>query len=144
MHKVSIVVGFVVASVWGTVAYALDPGAANPVVVTPIRSTTVTSTGQPITPPQKNVEVAASIYDIAPGAKLPVQKHPFPRYAYVMAGTLQVTNVETGQSDTFKTGDLIVEMVDQWHYGANLGADPVKLLVIDQIEAGTATTILKK
>jgi len=144
MHKVSIVVGLVVASVLGTVAYALDPGAANPVVVTPIRSTTVTSTGQPITPPQKNVEVAASIYDIAPGAKLPVHKHPFPRYAYVMAGTLQVTNVETGQSDTFKTGDFIVEMIDQWHYGANLGADPVKLLVIDQIEAGAATTILKK
>jgi len=144
MRKVLIVVGFAVANVWGATAHALDSGAANPVVVTPIRSTTVTSTGQPITPPQKNVEVAASIYDIAPGAKLPVHKHPFPRYAYVMAGTLQVTNVETGQSDTFKTGDFIVEMIDQWHYGANIGADPVKLLVIDQIEAGAATTILKQ
>ena len=144
LRKILIVAGFAAAAVWGATAHALDSGAANPVVVTPIRSTTVTSTGQPITPPQKNVEVAASIYDIAPGATLPVHKHPFPRYAYVLAGTLTVTKVDTGQTDTFKTGDLIVEMIDEWHFGANLGADPVKLLVIDQIEAGAAATVLKQ
>lgn len=124
-------------------AHALDSGSAAPITVTPIRSTTTTSTGQPITLPQKNVEAAASIFEIAPGAKLPVHKHPFARYAYVLAGTLQVTNVDTGQSDTFKTGDFIVEMIDQWHTGANIGADPVKLLVIDQIEAGQPVTVLK-
>lgn len=125
-------------------AYALDSGAAAPITVTPIRSTTVTSTGQPITLPQKNVEAAASIFEIAPGAKLPVHKHPFARYAYVLGGTLQVTNVDTGQSDTFNTGDFIVEMIDQWHTGANIGADPVKLLVIDQIEKGTPVTVVKE
>lgn len=125
-------------------AYALDSGAAAPITVTPIRSTTVTSTGQPITLPQKNVEAATSIFEIAPGAKLPVHKHPFARYAYVLGGTLQVTNVDTGQSDTFNTGDFIVEMIDQWHTGANIGADPVKLLVIDQIEKGTPVTVVKE
>jgi quercetin dioxygenase-like cupin family protein len=144
LRKILIAAGFATAAVWGPTAHALDPGAANPVVVTPIRSTTVTSTGQPITPPQKNVEVAASIYDIAPGATLPVHKHPFPRYAYVLAGTLTVTNTDTGQKDTFKTGDFIVEMIDEWHFGSNAGADPVKLLVIDQIEAGAAATVLKQ
>lgn len=125
-------------------AYALDNGAATPVTVTPIRSSTVTSTGQPITLPQKDVEVAASIYDIAPGAVLPIHKHPFARYAYVLSGTLEVTNVDTGQSDVFKTGDFIIEMIDQWHKGANIGVDMVKLLVIDQIETGKPVTVLKE
>jgi hypothetical protein len=35
-------------------------------------------------------------------------------------------------------------MIDQWHQGSNIGADPVKLLVIDQIEAGAQATILKQ
>jgi quercetin dioxygenase-like cupin family protein len=125
-------------------AYALDSGAAAPVVVTPVKSTAVTSTGQPITLPQKNIEVTASIFDIAPGATLPVHKHPFPRYGYVLSGTLKVTNVDTGRSDTFKAGDFIVEMIDQWHQGSNIGLDPVKLLVIDQIEAGVQATVLKQ
>ena len=124
-------------------AHALDSGSVPPITVTPIRSTTMTSTGQPITLPQGNVEVGASIFEIAPGAKLPVHKHPFARYAYVLAGTLQVTNVDTGHSDTFKPGDFIVEMIDQWHTGANVGSDPVKLLVIDQIEKGQPVTILR-
>nr|WP_292773880.1 cupin domain-containing protein [Mesorhizobium sp.] len=124
-------------------AQALD-SSTQPVVVTPIRSTSVTSTGQPIALPQGDVEVAASTFEIAPGATLPVHKHPFPRYAYVVAGTLKVTNVDTGQSDTFKAGDFIVEMVDQWHQGSNIGTDPVKLVVIDQVEKGAQATVLKQ
>ena len=62
----------------------------------------------------------------------------------MLAGTLQVTNVDTGKSDVFKAGDFIVEMIDQWHRGSNIGADPVKLVVIDQIEAGAEATVLKQ
>jgi quercetin dioxygenase-like cupin family protein len=127
-----------------TTASALDSGAAAPVIVTPVRTTTVTSTGQPISLPQGNVEVSASLYDIAPGATLPVHKHPFARYGYVLSGTLKVTNVDTGKSDVFKTGDFIVEMIDQWHQGSNIGADPVRLLVIDQIEPGAKATVLRE
>lgn len=126
-----------------TTVYALD-STAQPVVVTPIRSATVTSTGQPIALPRGKVEVAASIFEIAPGAALPVHKHPFPRYGYMLAGTLKVTNVDTGKSDTFKAGDFIVEMVDQWHQGANVGSDQVRLLVIDQVAAGSPATVLKE
>jgi quercetin dioxygenase-like cupin family protein len=144
MRGILVIAVLLSAGVSLTAAYALDSGAAAPVVVTPVKTTGVTSTGQPITLPQKNVEVAASIFDIAPGATLPVHKHPFPRYGYVLAGTLKVTNVDTGKSDTFKTGDFIVEMIDQWHQGSNIGADPVKLLVIDQIEAGAQATVLKQ
>ena len=144
MRKILTVAALLAICASFTAAHALDSGAAAPVVVTPVKTTTVTSTGQPLILPQKNVEVSASIYDIAPGATLPVHKHPFARYAYVLAGTLEVTNVDTGKSDVFKTGDFIVEMIDQWHRGSNIGADPVKLVVIDQIEAGTQATVLKQ
>ena len=79
-----------------------------------------------------------------PGAVLPKHKHPFPRYGYVQAGTIEVTNLDIGKTETFKTGDFIVEAVDQWHFGANKGADPVKLLVIDMVEKGAVNTVLQK
>ena len=124
-------------------AQALDShGAA--VVMSPLASATQTASGQPITLPQKNVQVLVSTYEIAPGAKLPVHKHPFPRYAYVQAGTLEVTNVETGKSTTYRPGDFVVEMIGQWHRGANIGTDTVKLLVIDQVEEGAQNTILQQ
>lgn len=131
------------AAFFATNASALD-SSNTPVVVTPLASKTATASGQPITLPQKNVEVQVSSYQIAPGAILPVHKHPFPRYAYVEQGTLKVTNVETGVASTYKSGDFIVEMIGQWHQATNIGADPVKLLVIDQVEQAAKNTILKQ
>ncbi len=119
-------------------------GAKAPVTVRPVLSTTTTASGQPIVLPQKNAQVIVSTYEIAPGAVLPVHKHPFPRYALVQAGLLRVTNADTGKSDDYKPGDFIVEVVDQWHYGSNTGADTVKLLVIDMVEKGQPNTVLKK
>lgn len=144
MRKLQMSALLVVAAMPVNTAWALDSGSAAPVVVTPLTSRTETASGQPIVLPQKNVQVLVSTYEIAPGATLPVHKHPFARYAYVQAGTLQVTNVETGKSNTYKTGDFIVEMIGQWHQATNVGADPVKLLVIDQVEDGAKNTILRQ
>jgi quercetin dioxygenase-like cupin family protein len=126
-----------------TGAFALD-SSGTPVVVTPLTSRTTTGSGQPITLPQKNVQVLVSTYDIAAGATLPVHRHPFARYAYVQAGSLKVTNVETGASNTYNAGDFIVEMIGQWHQATNIGAGPVKLLVIDQVEQGAKNTELRQ
>lgn len=117
--------------------------AAKPVVVRPVASATATSSGQPIMLPQKDAQVIVSSYEIAPGAVLPVHKHPFPRYAYVQAGHLRVTNNDIGKSEDFKPGDFIVEAVGQWHFGINTGKDTVKLLVIDMVEKGKANTVLR-
>jgi len=117
--------------------------ATKPVVVRPVASATATSRGQPIVLPQKDAQVVVSRYEIAPGAVLPVHKHPFPRYAYVQAGNLRVTNNDTGKSEDFKPGDFIVEAVGQWHFGTNTGKDTVKLLVIDMVEKGKANTVLR-
>jgi quercetin dioxygenase-like cupin family protein len=117
--------------------------AIKPVVVTPLMTTSVTSSGQPIVLPQKDVQVIVSTYDIQPGATLPLHKHPSARYAYVLAGTLNVFNESTGETLTFKQGDFLLEAIGQWHRGSNVGADPVKLLVIDQIEKGNPIVIMK-
>ncbi len=116
---------------------------SRPVVVTPLLSTTVTASGQPIVLPQKDAQVVVSTFEIAPGASLPVHMHPYPRYGYVLAGTLRVTDTETGKSAVYKAGDFIVETIGQWHQGSNIGAEPLKLLVIDQVEKGQSNTVLR-
>ena len=108
-----------------------------------IYSATTTNSGQPIKLPQGDVEVVVWMYDIPAGSKLPIHKHPSQRYGYVLQGTLQVTDVQNNRKFEYKPGDFIVEMVDGWHYGANNGRGPVRLLVIDQVEKGQANTILK-
>jgi quercetin dioxygenase-like cupin family protein len=117
---------------------------AKDVTVTELLSTAVTSSGQPIVLPQKDAQIIVSTYDVVPGASLPVHKHPHPRYAYVLSGNLRVTNVETGKKDIYKPGDFILESVEQWHTGANIGSEPVKLLVIDIVEKGQTNTVLHK
>ena len=91
--------------VFGTAALALDSGK---VVVTPVITADTTADGGAIALPQKDAQVVASIFDIPVGAALPVHKHPYPRYAYVLAGTLQVTRIETGQQFTYRAGDFVV------------------------------------
>lgn len=122
-------------------AHALD-SSGTPVVVTPLASITQTASGKPITLPQKNIQVIVSTYQIAPGAQLPVHQHPFARYASVQAGTLAVTNIDTGETTTYRAGDFVVEMIGEWHRAANVGSDTVRLLVIDQVEEGRQNTIL--
>ena len=121
------------------------PAAAQtpPVTVTTLFHSKANAGGQKITLPSGPVEVVVSEYVIAPGAKLPVHRHPFERYAFVEAGTLRVTNTETGAANTYRTGDVIVEMINKWHSGENIGSDDVKLKVIDQMPPGKKSTIIK-
>ncbi|GAB1583169.1 MULTISPECIES: cupin domain-containing protein [Phyllobacteriaceae] len=112
------------------------------VIITPILETDRTTSGQIISLPQGNVQVIVSKYEIAPGAELPIHKHSYPRYGYVLAGMLRVSNQDTGKSRVFKTGEFIVEAIDQWHQGTNIGSTPLELLVIDQVEEGKSNIIL--
>jgi quercetin dioxygenase-like cupin family protein len=122
---------------------AQEAAAAAKAKASRIFSATTTANGQPIKLPQSNAEVVVWMYDIPVGAKLPVHKHPFPRYAYVLQGTLQVTDVENSRTWHYKAGDFIVEIIDTWHYGVTTGSEPVRLLVIDQVDKGQANTILR-
>jgi quercetin dioxygenase-like cupin family protein len=116
---------------------------AEGVKIDPISKTEVTSSGQPIVLPRGHVNVITSTYEIPPGAKLPVHKHNYPRYGYMMSGQLRITNIATGKSTTFNPGDFIIESLGQWHKAESTGTDPVKLLVIDQVPKGENNTILQ-
>ena len=131
------------ASLTAFPAFALDDTARQPVVVTPIASTNVTVAGQPLVLPQKDARVIASLFTIAPGAALPVHRHPAPRYVYVLEGKLVVTNVETGAATTYRAGDFIVEMLDIWHQGSAVGPGAVRLVVIDQVVGDAPNTLLR-
>lgn len=120
------------------------PGAPRPIVVTPLAAADTTASGQPIVLPPGEVTVRVSRYVIAPGARLPVHKHPHTRYAFVQSGTLEVYATDSGQRFVYKAGDFIVEVRDQWHHGENIGTVPVELLVIDQTPKGIAeNTVLR-
>src|SRR6185437_575937 len=106
---------------------------AEGVKVEPISKTDVTSSGQPIVLPRGHVKVITSTYKIPPGAKLPVHKHNYPRYGYMLSGQLRITNIKTGKSKTFNPGDFIIESLGKWHKAESIGTAPVKLVVIDQV-----------
>jgi len=108
--------------------------------VEPIARTGTTITGEKIVVPQ-NPDVVASIATFPPGAALPIHKHPYPHYVYVLDGVLTVINEDTGKTFTVKKGDFVVETNANWHYGKNEGTTPVKLLVIDQLPAGVTSNM---
>jgi quercetin dioxygenase-like cupin family protein len=114
--------------------------AAPKVSVVPVMRTGTTITGEKIVVPQ-NPEVAVSVATFPPGAALPIHKHPYPHYVYVLDGVLTVTNIDTGKSFTVKKGDFIVETNVNWHYGKNDGDVPVKLLIIDQLPPGVTSNV---
>jgi quercetin dioxygenase-like cupin family protein len=122
------------------------PEAAAPArtVVTKLFSGTKTALGQDIVLPGGTAELTVLSYEIPPGARLPVHKHPHPRYAYVLAGRLKVSTGDDTRSFEYGPGDVIVEMLDAWHYGETLGSETVKLLVIDQAPPGETNTVLKQ
>jgi quercetin dioxygenase-like cupin family protein len=111
------------------------------VKVMPVLTTTKTAIGQPLVLPTRNPQVVVTTMEIAPGARLARHMHPFARYAYVLQGEVTV-EYEGGQRQTFRAGDFIVEAIGAWHFGTNTGAVTLRLLVIDQVEAGKSNTIL--
>ena len=127
-----------------SLAAALQACAAGPasVVVHPRGAHATTASGQPIRLPQGDVRLVLSEYVIPAGARLPVHRHPHPRIAVVQSGSIAVTNVDTGETKTYGPGEMIVESVDQWHFGVASGDAPVRLWVLDPLPAGVASNVV--
>ena len=114
-----------------------------PPQVTPVTRTNMTITGQRIVVPHKpDLIVATAVF--APGAGLPVHKHPYPHYVFVLEGTLTLVNVETKKTYEIVTGSFVAEPLNTWHYGVNNGTVPLKVLVIDQVPHGVAKNLVPK
>jgi len=127
---------FLIAAAVMTVAAA--PALANSSTIMQITRTDKTVTGQPIISPE-HPTVIATVLTLQPGDRTPEHKHPYPHYGYVLDGTLTVVNTETGKSFELAKGAFLVEMMNTAHYGENRGKQPVSILIIDSVPAGTAT-----
>lgn len=101
----------------------------------------VTQGGQPILLPQGPVRVGVSETTIPAGGMIAAHKHPYQRFAYILAGRVKVTNLDTGAVVELSPGDFGVEARDQWHQGQALGGDAVRMLVIDQTPPGQANMV---
>jgi quercetin dioxygenase-like cupin family protein len=128
--------GFVVLSVGPSPALAQTPAP----VSTPVDAFDATVSEQPIVLPQGPVRLTVTQTDLAAGGLIPPHKHPWPRYNYVLAGAVRVTNLDTGAVQDFKAGQVIVEAVGQWHKGEALGG-PVRLLAFDQTPPGESNMV---
>lgn len=126
------------------VALALaTPAAAQPVTLgTPV-ILDATLSGQPIRAPSGDLRVTITQTQLPVGGKLAAHKHPYPRVVQVLAGRLEVRNLDTGQTRQAKAGDWMVDAVDQWHEAVVVGDEPVRLMTIDQAPPGQPVTIMR-
>jgi rhodanese-related sulfurtransferase/quercetin dioxygenase-like cupin family protein len=118
-------------------------GSAAAPVVTPIIRSASTISGQPLRLPQGPAEVAAAAVDIPAGGSLPIHQHPWSRFVYVERGYLRVVNHDTGSSMDFEAGQVLPEVVAQWHEARSLGGEAVRLIVLDLVPPGVNNTVMK-
>ena len=126
----------------GTMMHNSPDGAA--LVSTPILRTTRTTSGQPLRLPQGEAEMVATLVTIPAGGAMPIHQHLWSRFLYVEQGPVRIINHDTGQSHEFQTGQVIPEVVAQWHEGRALGPSAAKLIVIDLVPPGVNNTIMRQ
>lgn len=123
-------------------AAAHGAGAAT-ATVTPILRSRQTVSGQPLKLPQGEAEIAAAAVEIPAGGALPIHQHPWSRFVYVERRSLRVINHDTGAAMDFEAGQVVPEVVAQWHEAKALGASAVRLIVIDLVPPGVNNTVMK-
>lgn len=68
-------------------------------------------------------------YTIQPHTKMAVHRHSIINGGVVLAGELTIVS-ETGEEQTFKAGEALVETTSTWHYGHNRGDVPVVVVIV--------------
>jgi quercetin dioxygenase-like cupin family protein len=99
------------------------------VKVTALMKTSTSWDGKPLVYPQGLAEVTALIVEIAAGGQTGWHEHSVPSFAYVLEGTLEVTQ-GNGSTCQLHAGDTLPEVVQTLHNGRALGDKPVKLFVL--------------
>ena len=150
MRKSFILLGLVTASCTVAASQPVPPAQmAHPthmpmgkIVSTPLIRTAATISGQPLRLPQGPAEMVATAMDIPPGGATAIHQHPWSRFVYVERGPVRITNLDTGQGHDFQTGQVLAEVVAQWHEG-RAGNSPVRLVVIDLVPPGATNMVMK-
>ena len=109
---------------------------------TPLLRTQQTISGQPLRLPQGPAELVAAAVDIPAGGVTAIHQHPWSRIVYVERGTLRVVNHDTGDSRDFTAGQVLPEVVSQWHEG-RAPAGPVRLVVLDLVPPGASNMVMR-
>lgn len=116
-----------------------------PVKSTEILQTETTWNGKDIEYPiTQSEEITALHIEFAPGAETAWHRHPVASLAYIISGELEVILKETGEKKLFREGDAFAEVVNTWHYGKNVGDEPVKLVVFYVGAKGMQLTELQR
>ena len=87
-------------------------------------------------------EITIKRITIPPGTSLPLHKHPVINAGVLLEGTLAVETAE-GKKLVLHAGDPIIEVVDHWHRGTNVGRDPAEIIVFYAGTVGTPNTVKK-
>lgn len=116
-------------------AMAHGPAATKP-VATPIIRTSTTISGQPLKLPQGPAEMVATAIDIPANGRIALHRHPWSRFVYVERGRIAVHNRVTGATTEGAAGQVIAEVVGQWHEASSLDSAPARLVVIDLVPPG--------
>jgi quercetin dioxygenase-like cupin family protein len=117
-----------------SLAHAQEP------LVKGILKTTKTRDGKAVEFPKRDPEITGVVVEFAPGSIRPRTFHPWPRYVYVISGTLTVGD-DSGKDTEYPAGSMLITQ-NSWDIPKNLGATPVTVLVIDTAEAGTSNNVL--
>lgn len=124
------------------VAPALAEESYKPAVkVTPLLKTETTTSGDAIQYPHiDDPEVQTLLVEIPPGGETGWHIHPFPAYAYILSGQIEVEQAD-GAKRLFKAGDSFAEMVERPHDGRVVGDQPVRILMIVTGEKGKPISV---
>jgi quercetin dioxygenase-like cupin family protein len=111
--------------------------------VTTLLSTGTTVAGETLRYPTGAAHVTAEIVTLPPGVQTALHKHGVPMFAYILDGEITVDYGDRGKR-TYHKGDSIMEAMDVAHFGADAGAQPVRILVVFMGAEGVADTIPMK
>jgi quercetin dioxygenase-like cupin family protein len=93
--------------------------------------------------PSGQPEISILKITIPPGQRLPMHKHPVINAAVVLRGELTVAT-DKGKVLHVKAGHPMIEVVNERHYGANHGTEPVELIAFYAGVKGTPITVPQK
>lgn len=96
--------------------------------VTQLIKTTTSWDNQQIVYPVGQPEVTGLLVEIAPGKATDWHLHPFPSFAYLLEGRLEIM-LKNGSRKYLQTGDSLAEVVNTPHNGRNIGNTPLKIIV---------------
>jgi quercetin dioxygenase-like cupin family protein len=104
-----------------------------------IIDTNTTMAGQPLVLPPSPAQVVATRIFMPAKSTIGTHMHFWPRYVYVESGEVRLTLTDSGATQTFKAGEMIVEPIGKWHSGEIVG-DTV-LLATEQVPPGRCNTV---